>query len=66
MIHEGLILDGRNRYRACEAAGIEPRFREFDGDDPLASLNVHRRSLSESRSARSLVRACAILSARTA
>ena len=30
MIHEGLILDGRNRYRACEAAGIRaaiPRVR---------------------------------------
>ena len=48
MIHEGLILDGRNRYRACEAAGIEPRFRAFVGDDPLA---VHRRRLSESQRA---------------
>jgi hypothetical protein len=52
-IHHGMILDGRNRYRACEAAGIKPQFLEFDGHDPLAfvlSLNVHRRT-SRNRSA---------------
>ena len=63
MIYEGLILDGRNRYRACEAAGFEPRFRAFVGDDPLAPSIA---GACQNRSARSLVRACAILSARTA
>ena len=51
-IHEGMILDGRNRWNACEAAGVEPQFLEFDGDDPLAfvlSLNLHRRHLDESQ-----------------
>lgn len=50
------ILDGRNRYNACRALGIKPRFRDFnctDGD-PLAyvwSANVTRRHLSESQRA---------------
>lgn len=51
-IHHDKILDGRNRHRACAAAGIEPRFRDYDGDDPLAfvvSMNVQRRHLDESQ-----------------
>lgn len=40
------ILDGRNRYRACLAAGIEPRFEPFTGDDPASFVwdrNANRR-----------------------
>jgi hypothetical protein len=36
VIHEGKILDGRNRYRACLAAGVRPWFKPFDGTDPVA------------------------------
>jgi len=52
---DGLILDGRNRYRACVALGIEPIVRTFDAQrDPLQfvlSLNLHRRHLDESQRA---------------
>jgi ParB-like chromosome segregation protein Spo0J len=46
----GLVLDGRNRVKACEIAGVEPWFEETDTEDPDAlawSLNEHRRHVSE-------------------
>jgi hypothetical protein len=55
LMHQGLVLDGRNRLRACEIAGVEPRFIERDGaGSPLAfvlSRNLHRRHLNESQRA---------------
>jgi ParB-like chromosome segregation protein Spo0J len=48
--YDGMILDGRNRYRACLKNKIEPVLKAGDDwiDDPAAyvrSANIHRRHL---------------------
>jgi hypothetical protein len=51
----GPIVDGRNRLKACEMAGVIPRFDYIHAsvcDDPVAyvvSLNLHRRHLTEAQ-----------------
>lgn len=51
----GLILDGRNRYAACQIAGYDvgpADVKEYRGDDPLGyvvSCNLHRRHLTTSQ-----------------
>jgi site-specific DNA-methyltransferase (adenine-specific) len=46
----GELIDGRHRLRACRELGVEPLFREWDGEGSLVtfvvSLNLHRRSLT--------------------
>lgn len=49
---DGKVIDGRNRYLACQRAGVEPTFRTYEGDDPITfavSMNLKRRHLSESQ-----------------
>lgn len=53
-ILDGQILDGRNRFKACQEVGVTPILKEYEGDDPAAfvvSLNLKRRHLSESQRA---------------
>ena len=57
VLYQGKVLDGRNRYRACLAAEVEPRTVYFRPDlegEPLAfviSKNLKRRHLNESQRA---------------
>lgn len=54
VLHEGKILDGRHRYKACTELDKQPIFEEFKGEDALSyiiSTNLHRRHLSISQRA---------------
>lgn len=57
MLHEPVVIDGRNRYAACKLAGVEPKFRyAMSLDDReispqviadwIKSKNVHRRHMT--------------------
>lgn len=52
---KGEVLDGRNRYAACQIAGVKPRFVEWEGEgSPLAwvvATNLMRRHLTASQRA---------------
>ena len=53
-LFENMVLDGRNRVRACVAAGVARRYDTYAGSEPLAfvvSQNIARRHLSESQRA---------------
>jgi ParB-like chromosome segregation protein Spo0J len=52
----GVILDGRNRWCACQTLGIEPQVRDFKGDEAaksalIPSENLHRRHMSKGQRA---------------
>ena len=49
--HEGpeVIVDGRNRFAACQMAEVEPKFEMINGHDPKAlilSVNIKRRHMT--------------------
>ena len=49
-LYDGKILDGRNRWAACKIAGVEPKTKEYTGDEPTAfavSLNDRRRHMGK-------------------
>lgn len=54
VLHEGMILDGGNRYRACMDVGIEPEFVAFEGGNLVSfvlSANLHRRHMTAGQQA---------------
>jgi len=51
VIWNNVLLDGRNRCRACALVGVEPKVREFKGNaveaiDLIVSLNIKRRHMT--------------------
>jgi hypothetical protein len=49
MLKGDVLIDGRNRLKACEIAGVEPRFEEINGEDVveyILATNVERRHLN--------------------
>lgn len=58
---EGRILDGRNRFAACELASVDPVFVTYDGKDPdgyALTVNLSRRHLSKGQAAMIAAKAC--------
>ena len=55
LIHDGKIVDGRNRYRACQKLGLDPITQTWKQSGSLikfiVSKNLHRRHLSSSQRA---------------
>ena len=58
ILYKGQILDGRNRYKACQMIGVKPHFEEFNPktakrnpEEFVLSRNLRRRHLSTGQKA---------------
>jgi hypothetical protein len=55
-----VLIDGRNRFAACNLAGVEPDFETLpDGIDPVAyilSSNINRRHMNKGQQAMAIAR----------
>jgi N6-adenosine-specific RNA methylase IME4 len=55
IVHDGLILDGRNRFAACQIAGVVPRTTDWKANGSpttfVLSCNLQRRHLSPTQRA---------------
>jgi len=63
-MYEGKILDGRNRFKACQEVGVELITREYTGSNPVGfvlSLNKERRNLTKGQLAAIAVEALPFL-----
>lgn len=53
-VYQGKVLDGRNRFLACQKAKVRPQYRTFKGTDAgalalVVSTNIQRRHLNASQ-----------------
>src|SRR3990167_4602051 len=63
-LYEDQILDGRNRWLACQQLEKEAKTREYKGKDPVAfviSMNLKRRHLNSGQKATAAVTALPFL-----
>ncbi len=60
-LYDGHVLDGRNRFLACQKAKVKPEYRTFKGTDAgalafIISANIQRRHLTEPQRAMAAAR----------
>lgn len=57
LLHEGKVVDGRHRLRACQELGIAPMFDVIEAandqkiEQVVVSINLHRRHLTDAQKA---------------